>query len=132
MKMPLSMALLAHGSSFAVRVQRFNLRRAGDNEISALAGLDAGRARGTGRNWNAARSGGDREAGLETGPDPVPISTPVRPNRRTPLAARHSGAAVLYEMLTCYALPTDGSTVQPILDAARSSSGPSSTRESCR
>ena len=113
-------------------INDFNLRRAGDDEISALAGLDADRGRGTRREWNVARSGGDPEAGLEIGPDRVPISTPVPLNPRTPLAARHADAAVLYEMLTCYALPTDGLTVQPILDAARSSSDSSITRESCR
>ena len=92
---PVRIALL--GNSFASRVQLPALRWAGSNEVCALAGRDAEKARATAAEWGIPHATGDWRTALDTEPDLVIVSTPVHLHHEMTMAALDTGAAVLCE-----------------------------------
>lgn len=92
---PVRIAVLGNG--FSERAQLPALRWCGGNEVVAIAGRDAGRARATAQRWGIGLGTGDWREALSTAPDLVLVTTPVHLHREMVLAALDSGAAVLCE-----------------------------------
>jgi len=95
--MPDSIRIALLGNSFAARVQLPALRWAGNNEVCAIAGQDADKARATALEWGIRHASGDWKAALETQPDLVIVSTPVHLHHEMTMRALDVGAAVLCE-----------------------------------